>query len=48
MDLNKVLIFAVLIIANMIIWFEAMGPIGVLLFLLAMAIFLYWRKEKKP
>ena len=47
MNTSKVVIFAALISANMVIWFEALGPIGIFLFLLALAIFLFWRKEKK-
>ena len=47
MNTNKVVIFAVLISANMVIWFEALGLAGIFLFLLALTIFLLRRKEKK-
>jgi hypothetical protein len=47
MNTSKVMIFAALISANMIIWHEALGLAGVAIFLVALLLFISWRRGRK-
>ena len=47
MNTSKVMIFAALISANMIIWCEALGLAGIAIFLLALFLFIFWRRGRK-